>query len=136
MLTQDPRSTKAARARIQEIPVYHSSVPRKRPATKLIVAMLMAVLFGAVVGTSAAYPGTDYSDNDTSMILAQQSQPGGPGTRPGPPPREALEACADQTSGSTCSFSGPDGQQISGTCDAPEVNVPLACTPADRPGHG
>ena len=131
MFTQDTRSIKATRARVKEIPVYHSSVARMRPTAKVVVAMLMAAMFGTVIGMSAAHAGTDYSDTGTNMVLAQQSQSGGSGNRPGRPPQEALEACAEQTSGSACGFSGPDGQQIPGTCRSPQANVPLACAPAD-----
>lgn len=136
MFTKDTRSNKAARAHARKIPVYYSSVMRIRPAAKVVVAMLLAAMFGTVIGMSAAHAETARSGDDTTTILAQQSQPGGAGNRPGRPPREAMEACAEQASGSACGFAGRDGQQITGTCRAPEADVPPACVPAEMPQKG
>jgi hypothetical protein len=51
----------------------------------------------------------------------------------GPPP-EALAACKSATSGQSCSFTSPRGDQISGTCVAHEEGKPLACRPSHPPG--
>lgn len=58
----------------------------------------------------------------------------GPGDerRPRRPPQEALDACADKSSGDSCSFEGPDGT-ISGTCFAPSEDLPVACRPQNAP---
>lgn len=45
------------------------------------------------------------------------------GPRNGPPP-EAIAACQDKAAGDSCSFSGRQKEQVSGTCFSP---------PADRP---
>jgi hypothetical protein len=51
----------------------------------------------------------------------------------GPPP-EALAACREATRGAACSFTGPRGEALRGTCVAP-AGLPLACMPAGGP-HG
>ncbi len=45
------------------------------------------------------------------------------------PPREAIEACDQVSSGSQCSFTDPKGNNVSGTCFAPQDDLPLACKP-------
>ncbi|MCP4489463.1 MAG: hypothetical protein GY820_19440 [Gammaproteobacteria bacterium] len=45
------------------------------------------------------------------------------------PPKNALEACSQASSGSQCSFSGRGGENVSGSCFAPQDDVPLACKP-------
>jgi len=61
----------------------------------------------------------------------------GHGRRPpgGGPPPEALAACASHARGASCSFTGPRGESLTGTCGAPE-GLPLACMPAGGPPHG
>jgi hypothetical protein len=59
------------------------------------------------------------------------------GKRRGPPP-EAIAACADQTEGAACSFSGRRGE-VEGLCFAPpQDQAELACAPEGGPpaGHG
>ena len=51
------------------------------------------------------------------------------------PPQAALDACASRSRDAACSFSGPNGEAVSGTCVAPE-GLPLACMPAHPPRHG
>ena len=55
------------------------------------------------------------------------SQPG-QNLRQGPPP-QALDACADQTQGSSCSFTQPNGNTIDGSCITPPNTDQLACAP-------
>ena len=47
--------------------------------------------------------------------------------RRGPPP-EAIEACSGQSEGASCSFTGRNDEQLSGTCFTPGDNE-LACKP-------
>tara|TARA_R110002049_G_scaffold222206_9_gene393819 strand:- start:6785 stop:7069 length:285 start_codon:yes stop_codon:yes gene_type:complete len=57
------------------------------------------------------------------------------GERRGPPP-EALEACADQTEGAACSFTGRRGE-VSGSCIVlPSDDDALACAPEGGPRGG
>ncbi|MCB1703637.1 MAG: hypothetical protein KDI17_02190 [Halioglobus sp.] len=64
---------------------------------------------------------------------AQPSQQGG--DRRGPPP-EAIEACADQSEGAACSFSGRRGD-VTGTCiTLPQEDEGLACAPEGGPPGG
>ncbi|PZX12716.1 hypothetical protein [Celeribacter halophilus] len=68
------------------------------------------------------------STADGYLILAQSS--GGQQQRP---PSEAMDACSGKSSGASCSFSGRDGESMSGTCSSPDSNAPLACTPEGGP---
>jgi len=45
------------------------------------------------------------------------------------PPQEALNACANQTEGSACSFTLPNGNSIDGACITPPNLNQLACAP-------
>lgn len=70
-------------------------------------------------------------------------QPLDPGTPPGQnpgqgqpqpnqfqaPPPAALEACAGQTQGASCSFTAPNGKTINGACITPPNTSELACAP-------
>ena len=51
--------------------------------------------------------------------------------RPHGPPPEALDACKDKQSGDAGQFASPRGDNMSGTCTAPQ-DKPLACKP-ERP---
>lgn len=69
----------------------------------------------------------------TSLALPLAAQDGPPPH--GPPPREAIEACASHASGASCAFTSPRGEALRGTCYAPEGR-PLACLPAGmHPPH-
>lgn len=65
--------------------------------------------------------------------LAQDHPRGGPGH--GPPP-EALAACRGRSRGASCTVTPPNGRAMSGTCDSPSDDLPLACRPAHGPGGG
>jgi hypothetical protein len=70
------------------------------------------------------------------MSAAQADAPqgsSGAGQQQGPP-REAIAACANSSSGAQCSFTNDRGS-VSGTCWAPE-GKPLACKPAGNPPSG
>jgi 4-amino-4-deoxy-L-arabinose transferase-like glycosyltransferase len=68
----------------------------------------------------------------------EPGQPNNPGTPPqqnpaqgqlqGPPPA-ALEACADQNQGTSCSFTTRNGNNIEGSCVTPPNQTALACAP-------
>lgn len=60
----------------------------------------------------------------TGQAPPNQSQP-----QQGNPPPFALEACAGQTLGSSCSFITPNGQTINGSCITPLNSTELACAP-------
>jgi hypothetical protein len=55
----------------------------------------------------------------------------GGGQRPPRPPREALDACQNQSEGASCSFTG-HGHTVTGTCHGPE-GLPPACMPSGGP---
>lgn len=48
------------------------------------------------------------------------------------PPQEAIDACQSSSAGDSCSFSGRDGETLSGTCDQKEESSPLTCKPERR----
>lgn len=133
MLSKDTHRKSATCIKAKPVPVFYSTVSRIRPTVKIALVFLAPAIFTAAIGISAAHAETVFDAGSTATILAQQSAPRGGGNGAGRPPREAMEACAEQSSGSACGFIGRDGQKIPGTCSAPEANVPLACTPADRP---
>jgi hypothetical protein len=72
---------------------------------------------------TALFAGTAVADDDAN----RQHD----GDRRGPP-KVALEACASSVRGDPCSFEGRRGENLEGTCEAPE-GKPLACRPADAP---
>lgn len=61
-------------------------------------------------------------------------------SRPPPghgPPAEALAACRGRTRGASCTVTPPNGgSAMSGTCDSPSDDLPLACRPEGGPGGG
>jgi 4-amino-4-deoxy-L-arabinose transferase-like glycosyltransferase len=126
-------------------------------ATVLLVAVSLswAVVVDLVPAENRPYIGS--SDNNTVMGLifghngvsrlennggggntppsgTQPNQPSNDGTTPqqgqtqGPPPA-ALEACADQTQGNSCSFTTRNGNTIEGSCITPPNQTALACAP-------
>lgn len=66
---------------------------------------------------------------------AQAGARDGQRRRPRKPPQEALDACDGASQGDACSFEGRDGEQLSGTCEAPpdDTSKPLACRPSQPP---
>ncbi|NVB40259.1 hypothetical protein G6O69_20620 [Pseudenhygromyxa sp. WMMC2535] len=56
------------------------------------------------------------------------------GDGPPRPPAEAIDACSGKSSGDSCSFSGREGETVSGVCFTPESDKPLACRPSQPPG--
>ena len=64
-----------------------------------------------------------------AAFSAHGQTPGPGGGRP--PPKEALDACADLKSGDACSFK-VGSRTVDGTCRAPE-GLPLACAPKGPP---
>ncbi len=75
--------------------------------------------------------GPDAGQPPKPGIPPQQNpaQPQPQGQFQGPPP-EALQACAGQTPGASCSFTAPNGNAINGQCVTPPNMAELACTPA------
>ena len=97
-----------------------------------ILLALLAALGGALAQaqTPPAQPGQGAPGSmapGQSQAQGQGGQAQGQGGRRGPPP-EALQACASQAAGASCSFTSPHGQ-VTGTCWAPEGRA-LACRPA------
>ena len=51
------------------------------------------------------------------------------GERRGPPPKEALAACENNSVGDACSFTSSRHGELSGVCFTPQEDKPLACKP-------
>jgi hypothetical protein len=62
----------------------------------------------------------------------QPAQSGQGGGMMGQPPQAAIDACANQTQGASCSFSTPNGT-MNGTCGTPPNQSQMVCMPAGGP---
>lgn len=75
----------------------------------------------------------------SGLALAQSGPPGGDGGRPPGPPPEAVAACSGKAAGAGCSFTGRQGESLSGQCETPpggassSSGTVLACRPANMP---
>ena len=74
-------------------------------------------------GPGGAPPSSSGLDSATNPSSTLQQTP-----RNGPPP-QALAACENQTQGSACSFTQPNGNTINGSCITPPNTSDLACAP-------
>ena len=86
-------------------------------------------------GTSRLFGGFFGGGRNQDDAQTPQTQPGvgtalNASSQPvqGPPPR-ALAACENQTQGSSCSFTQPNGNTINGSCITPPNTDQLACAP-------
>lgn len=121
---------RARAAAERRIPLYRSSVPRRKASQDKFLALTLGVILTGALVISGAHAEGATLNSEPAVTLAQ-SAPSGKGDRPGKPPREALEACANAKAHSACSFSTREGETVKGKCMSPEANVPLACTPAN-----
>lgn len=80
----------------------------------------------------APLPPNPASKQSNPPIPPGGSSAGQPRPPQGPPPA-ALEACAGQTQGASCSFSQPNGNVIHGRCIMPPHTTALACAPQGAP---
>lgn len=95
------------------------------------IALLLA---GVALGANAQNSGP--SEGSGPGGQGQGMEPGGGGgdQQHRRPPPEALDACQGKASGAACSFTGRRDETVSGTCFAPQSDLPLACRPAQRGG--
>lgn len=63
-----------------------------------------------------------------------QQPPSGPGGQPPSPPPEAIAACKGKSAGTQASFTGRNGEQITGTCQ--QIGSVLALRPDHMPAGG
>jgi len=75
-------------------------------------------------------------DNTGDMVIAQTDDGGSHDKKKhkGPPPQEAIEACAAQSVGDSCEFMSPQGDVIQGVCEIMPGDI-IACLPDNRPPH-
>ena len=111
------------------------------------MSVLQAVLLSAfLTAGAAAQNGVPPAENNDGQNM-QQGDNSAQQRGPHKPPPEALAACDGKASGASCSFTGRQGEALTGTCFAPKMNgqnsagqnssgdqasLPLAC----RPAHG
>lgn len=68
-----------------------------------------------------------------ALPLTQANAKPGKGGHPGPPPPEAIEACADKNVDDACSFTGRHGE-VEGVCETPRNgDESLVCAPENGP---
>ncbi len=72
--------------------------------------------------THAGATGSTAPNMSTSGATTQSGQDG-------TPPQVALDACKSHTANSSCSFSGKQGETVSGVCNTPPDMSVLACMP-------
>jgi 4-amino-4-deoxy-L-arabinose transferase-like glycosyltransferase len=94
---------------------------------------VMGLIFGHN-GISRLESNGGPQDGNTPPSTSQLAQPQNDSSQPGQnlrqePPQGALDACVDQTQGSSCSFTQPNGNTISGSCITPPNTDQLACAP-------
>lgn len=106
-------------------------------------ALDFAAFAGRDVSPGAVLASTVTAQAGQSAQSAQNAQPGGAsgpngsqpgnanapaGNQPGNPPQEAIDACSGLVAGTTCQFTGPRGNPVSGTCRQSPANQ-LVCAP-------
>lgn len=119
----------------RNIPIRHSTVPRMRPHRKIITAIVISTMLVVFADVSIARAETAIPTAEAMTNLAQAAPPEA-SERRGPPPREAIEACASKSAETACGFEVREGQQVEGTCRSPEADIPPVCVPADMPQQG
>lgn len=68
------------------------------------------------------------------VAFTTHASPDGEGKRRHGPPPAAFEACANQSEGAACSFTGRRDEAVEGTCFAPpRESSALACKPERGP---
>ena len=98
----------------------------------LIVSSLILMLGNAMATQLAQNTNGGLPPQQVQGVQGQQS-----GSQDHRPPKEAVEACQSKSAGSGCSFTGREGQTMSGECFTPEQSKPLACRPNHQPsGQG
>ncbi len=126
-------------------------------ALTLLVGLSWAIIVDLTPADSRPFVGSSKDNSVISLILEHNGGSrlvgGGPGNAPRPggqanqppqansfgstpqppqagkPPREALQACENQTQGAACSFTLPNGNFIEGNCVVPPNQSQLACAP-------
>ena len=94
---------------------------------------LMCISFASITVKAA----DDDEDDSGSQAQTQSHQsaeappppPPPPSEHKGPPPREAIDACASKSMNSACSFNDREGESKTGECWQPDSSKPLACRP-------
>jgi hypothetical protein len=80
-------------------------------------------------GQQSGQPPMGGQSNGQGQQSGQPPMGGQGGGMMGQPPQAAIDACASQNQGATCSFTGMNGQTVSGTCNAIQSGQ-MACVPA------
>lgn len=101
-------------------------------------AGLCAILMTGLCGLAVAQPASSSAGSGQKPAAGQGATAGG-GERPrhGPPP-EAIDACKGKAANAACTFTGRQGEKLTGTCFKPPeaADKPMACRPAGAPAGG
>jgi hypothetical protein len=93
----------------------------------------MGVVAIATLGFACIGETTDTSKTSNDLASGTGVEGGTPCSKPPPPPKEAIDACASLSEGDTCHFT-IDGHAIDGSCrKGPGGEGPLACAPKGPP---
>jgi hypothetical protein len=107
------------------------------------VALFATIVFALPIWVGELW-GFPFTSNSSSLVGVQLAQEGGEYSTDGPiggsaggpvtigrgsgEPLEGSAACESKSAGDSCSFIGPDGQTVSGTCTT--IPNQLLCVPA------
>jgi hypothetical protein len=69
-----------------------------------------------------------------TMVLSAEESNHPPHKKGGQPPKEAISACSNKSSGESCNITTPRGDTLSGTCENTPDGKYFACKPADEGG--
>ncbi|KXK14856.1 MAG: glycosyl transferase family protein [Chloroflexi bacterium OLB14] len=96
-------------------------------------------VFGLIFGHNGISRLDSQRDNNTPRLDELDASQNGPQTGSAPdaypmpegrtPPQQALTACENQSQGSSCSFTMPNGREINGSCITVPNSTELACAP-------
>ncbi|WP_289032933.1 hypothetical protein [uncultured Roseibium sp.] len=98
-------------------------------ALMALSGLVQAGLVQSVMADEAA----PFTPIQLESVQLAQSGKGGP--QGGRPPREAFEACQSKAANDSCQVTLPDGNAMTGTCQAPPQggDGAMACVPAGGP---
>ena len=97
------------------------------------VASLLLASSG-IFGDAGSADSTGTTITDETLSPAPTIPGAAASSRPGPAPQEAIDACVLLENGDACSFTAPNGQQLSGSCGPTQGDI-KACKPGFPPAE-
>jgi hypothetical protein len=117
----------------QKVVMYHYVATREFP---YVIGCFRGTPSVRAVTARGGGQGPNGQQQPGSQPQGGSQQGGGQGPQGGQPPLQAINACANLIQNAACSFSTPNGQTISGTCQTPPQVSQLVCVPAGGPPAG